>query len=135
MRLYIWKIKPTCRARHEVSLLPDMCVISSPATVMLPRVGVSRPPSRFSRVVLPEPLGPMNATKSPINVQVQSLQHVNFFAPTAIGLIQAAHLNLAVGFSSPVHLNHVFAPLFLNLDALAVTQIGRSVDHHRVTHS
>src|SRR5262245_30243054 len=32
---------------------------------MLPVVGRSRPPMRFSNVVLPEPDGPINATKSP----------------------------------------------------------------------
>src|SRR5262245_43279196 len=42
-----------------------MRVISSPATVTLPSDGTSSPPSRFSRVVLPEPLGPMNAMNSP----------------------------------------------------------------------
>src|SRR5207248_6771576 len=36
-----------------------------PSIVMLPAVGVSSPPMRFSRVVLPEPDGPMSATKSP----------------------------------------------------------------------
>src|SRR5690348_17059729 len=67
MRLYIWKMKPTCRARHSVSLPADKCVISSPATLMVPRVGTSSPPSRFSSVVLPEPLGPMKATNSPFS--------------------------------------------------------------------
>ncbi|OLD37219.1 MAG: hypothetical protein AUI57_11715 [Candidatus Rokubacteria bacterium 13_1_40CM_2_68_8] len=43
----------------------DIRVISSPATVTLPADGTSSPPRRFSSVVLPEPLGPMNATKSP----------------------------------------------------------------------
>src|SRR5215510_8796256 len=42
-----------------------MRVISSPATVTLPSDGTSSPPSRFSKVVLPEPLGPMNAMNSP----------------------------------------------------------------------
>src|SRR5215471_2846099 len=59
-------MKPTCRARHSVSLLLDMWVISSPSTVILPADGTSSPPSRFSSVVLPEPLGPMKATKSPV---------------------------------------------------------------------
>ena len=30
-------------------------------------VGTSRPPSKLSKVVLPEPLGPMKATKSPLS--------------------------------------------------------------------
>src|SRR5215472_7526063 len=65
MRLYIWKMKPTWRARHSVSLPRDMCVISSRATVMLPAEGTAKPPRRLSSVVLPEPLGPMKATNSP----------------------------------------------------------------------
>src|SRR5688572_16905137 len=35
-----------------------------PSTVIVPAVGGSRPPMRFRRVVLPEPDGPMRATKS-----------------------------------------------------------------------
>ena len=67
IRLYIWKMKPTCRARQAVSLFADMWVISSPATVMLPEVGRSSPPRRLRSVVFPEPLGPMNATNSPLS--------------------------------------------------------------------
>ena len=65
IRLYIWKTNPTWRARHVVSLRADIRVISSPATVTLPSEGTSSPPSKFSSVVLPEPLGPMNAMNSP----------------------------------------------------------------------
>src|SRR5690349_18802930 len=36
-----------------------------PSTTIVPAVGVSRPPIRLSSVVLPEPDGPMSATKSP----------------------------------------------------------------------
>src|SRR4030067_713715 len=67
IRLYIWKTKPTWRARQAVSLPADRRVISSPATVMLPEVGRSSPPIRLRRVVLPEPLGPMKATNSPLS--------------------------------------------------------------------
>src|ERR1051326_508972 len=42
-----------------------MLVISSPATEIVPEAGRSSPPSKFKSVVLPEPLGPMNATNSP----------------------------------------------------------------------
>src|SRR5688572_4747412 len=37
----------------------------TPSTSMLPSVGRSSPPMRLSSVVLPEPEGPMSATKSP----------------------------------------------------------------------
>src|ERR1019366_3341968 len=46
-----------------------------------------------------------------VNVEIQPLQYVDFFAPTAICLVQPAHLNLTVRFSSAVQLNHVCAPL------------------------
>ncbi|KFF35532.1 hypothetical protein G039_0309585 [Pseudomonas aeruginosa VRFPA01] len=40
---------------------------SSPASQTLPAEGVSRPPSMFSRVLLPEPELPTMATRSPGN--------------------------------------------------------------------
>ena len=67
IRLYIWKMKPTWRARQAVSFARLRRLISSPATVMLPAVGTSSPPIRLSSVVLPEPLGPMKATNSPLS--------------------------------------------------------------------
>ena len=60
-------MNPTCRARQAVSFARLSRLISSPATVMLPALGTSRPPSRLRSVVLPEPLGPMKATKSPLS--------------------------------------------------------------------
>ena len=53
------------RARHAESLPPDSLSMRSPATSIDPSVGVSRPPIRFSSVVLPEPEGPMSARNSP----------------------------------------------------------------------
>src|ERR1041385_528501 len=58
-------MNPPCRARHCVTRLRDVCVVWSPAGVVLPAEGTSSPPSRFSSVVLPEPLGPIKATNSP----------------------------------------------------------------------
>src|SRR6185436_1967766 len=58
-------MKPTCRARHFVSLPGDNVSSRSPATVISPRSGRSRPPIRFSSVVLPEPDGPISARNSP----------------------------------------------------------------------
>ena len=68
IRLYIWKTKPTWRARQAVSFARHSRrdLVARPR-VMLPALGTSRPPSRFSSVVLPEPLGPMKATKSPLS--------------------------------------------------------------------
>ena len=60
-------MNPTWRARQAVSFARLSRLISSPATVMLPELGTSSPPIRLRSVVLPEPLGPMKATKSPLS--------------------------------------------------------------------
>src|SRR5688572_30277563 len=44
------------------SLIEDSC---APATEMVPELGLSRPAMRFRRVVLPEPDGPISASKLP----------------------------------------------------------------------
>src|SRR5690606_9434316 len=44
--------------------LLDIDESSAPPTVTVPPVGLSRPPRRFNRVVLPEPEGPISARKS-----------------------------------------------------------------------
>ena len=54
-----------------------------------PLVGRSRQPRRFSRVDLPEPDGPIRATKSPSsNVQVQPLEDVDRHGPEVVVLDQ-----------------------------------------------
>ena len=60
-----WNTNPTLWRRiraSPASAIPSSC---SPATRMLPAVGRSRPPSRYSRVDFPQPLGPMIAADSP----------------------------------------------------------------------
>src|SRR5262245_37005617 len=52
--------------RHCESRLPPRSVMAVPSTSIVPRVGVSSPPSKFSSVVLPDPDGPMSARKSPL---------------------------------------------------------------------
>src|SRR4029450_1600543 len=53
------------RARHADSLPPDRLSMRSPATVIDPLVGVSRPLIKVSSGALPEPAGPISARKSP----------------------------------------------------------------------
>jgi len=45
--------------------LEKICFNALPATFTLPRVGFNNPSTSFSSVVLPPPLGPITATKSP----------------------------------------------------------------------
>ena len=65
IRLKNWKTKPNRRRRSLVSSSSVMPATSRPSISMEPLVGVSSPPSRFSSVDLPQPLGPMTATNSP----------------------------------------------------------------------
>src|SRR5208283_6217817 len=58
-------MKPTCADRQRASAPSDIRSMRSPATWISPESGRSSPPSRFRRVVFPEPDGPITATKSP----------------------------------------------------------------------
>ena len=52
-----------------------------------PRSGWSRPPIRLSSVVLPEPDGPISATKSPcVDVEVDAVQHLDRLPAALVGL-------------------------------------------------
>src|SRR5262249_4782831 len=58
-------MNPTLLARQRVVSESDIRPISCPRTSTSPPVGRSRPAIRFSRVVLPEPDGPIRARNSP----------------------------------------------------------------------
>ncbi len=60
-----WKTKPTRSRRRASSPLSSSPARSLPSTWTRPRSGVSRPPTMFSRVVLPDPERPFRATGSP----------------------------------------------------------------------
>ena len=54
----VWRRTPA----DASSVIPEICV---PSTTTVPAVGWSRPPSRLSSVVLPEPDRPRTASSSP----------------------------------------------------------------------
>src|SRR6476659_6636137 len=54
-------VAPANRARSR----PRSVAKSTPVTRTCPSSGMSRPPSRYRRVLFPEPLGPVTATTSP----------------------------------------------------------------------
>src|SRR5688500_8236174 len=56
--------------RHRDSWLPDRAPMLTPPISIDPPVGVSRPPSRLSSVVLPDPDGPISARKSPCGISI-----------------------------------------------------------------
>ena len=64
-RLKLWKTKPISLLRTSASWLSLMRLTSCPLRMYWPLLGVSRQPTMFISVDLPEPDGPMNATYSP----------------------------------------------------------------------
>jgi hypothetical protein len=63
-RLNVWNTKPISRLRTRASASSFMSDTSEPLSQYSPEVGVSRQPTRFISVDLPEPDGPMIATYS-----------------------------------------------------------------------
>ena len=63
--LAMWKMKPKWRRRMSGSFLSESEVRSRPSSVILPSLGLRRAPNISSRVVLPEPEGPIIRTTSP----------------------------------------------------------------------
>jgi hypothetical protein len=57
-------MKPTLAARQRASSPSDKPSMRAPATRISPPSGRSMPPTRLSKVVLPDPDGPITATKS-----------------------------------------------------------------------
>ncbi len=86
-RLCNWNTKPTVRARNASTFLRRARF--SPLTQTSPDVGWSSAPTRFRRVLLPQPLGPMTATNSPRPMlEVRVVQRVHGALAAAVGLGQ-----------------------------------------------
>ncbi|SIR10792.1 hypothetical protein SAMN05421833_10635 [Microbispora rosea] len=65
-RLNAWKITPTRSRRSTASSCSLIFVMSCPAMRTAPDCGRSRPEAHCSRVLLPEPDGPITAVKAPL---------------------------------------------------------------------
>ena len=65
-RLKVWKTKPISLFLTAASSFSDISDTSCPFRMYLPVLGVSKQPTIFIRVDLPEPEGPMKATYSPL---------------------------------------------------------------------
>ena len=72
MRLNAWKTKPMVRARCSVRLASGIANRSTPPSQTRPPSRSSRPDRQFSRVVFPEPDGPITATSSPAATSMSS---------------------------------------------------------------
>ena len=85
-----WKTKPTCRRRIRASRADVRARHRSPATVIRPVSGVSRPPSRFSSVDFPLPERPRTATTSPgVDREADAVEHASRAAARADALDEA----------------------------------------------
>src|SRR6185369_262337 len=58
-------MKPTSRLRSSANSPRESLTILRPASLISPLFGVSKPPKRYSKVLLPAPEAPRNARKSP----------------------------------------------------------------------
>src|SRR5882672_7356509 len=126
-------MKPTWRALQAVSLLADMCVISSPDTEIVPEEGTSSPPNKFSNVVLPDPLGPMNATKSPLSTsRFRPLRTWISSPPRAYFLSRPRTWIKLAELPFPSTLTMSPSSLF-DLDGLTVAEIFRNLPHQGVS--
>jgi hypothetical protein len=67
MRLYAWKTNPIFTLRSSVSCRSVIPVSSVPPSHTDPDVGRSSPAAQCSRVLLPEPDGPITAVKLPLS--------------------------------------------------------------------
>src|SRR6267378_2734946 len=125
-------MKPTWRALQAVSLLADMCVISSPATEIVPADGTSSPPSKFSKVVLPDPLGPMNATKSPLSTSRFSPWRTWITSPPRAYVLSRPRTCTKLA-EVPFPSTLTMPPSsFFHVDGLAVAQIFGNFGHQRI---
>ena len=61
MRMF-WKVRAMPRAARRYD---GMVVMSVPAKLMVPSLGITRPETRLNSVVLPAPFGPMTAWMPP----------------------------------------------------------------------
>lgn len=68
-----WNTNPILCNRKSTISLGFKCEMSCPSINRFPEVGVSNPPIRFSRVVLPEPEGPTMAVNSPSVILIFTL--------------------------------------------------------------
>ena len=64
-RWWNWNTKPMLRPRSAVISASERLAVSRPAMLSRPPVGRSRRPMMLSRVLLPEPDGPISAANSP----------------------------------------------------------------------
>ena len=67
-RLKPWKIKPKDELRNFAFSRLVRCEISRSSKKIVPLVGMSRRPSKFNNVDLPEPDGPIKQTNSPLDI-------------------------------------------------------------------
>ena len=100
-RLKVWKTNPISWLRTRASWSSDCSLTSSPFSQYWPSVGVSRQPSKFMRVLLPDPDGPIRATNSPRwDHQVDAANGPHYLGPQDIVLLDALGADEGIGHNS-----------------------------------
>ncbi len=72
IRLKNWNTKPMCAARNSASSSSERSLSLRPPTLTWPSEGRSRPARMFRSVDLPEPEGPISATKRPAGISSET---------------------------------------------------------------
>src|SRR5450756_1215830 len=106
--------------------------------VMVPWVGVSRPPSRFSSVVLPEPDGPIRARKSPDGMSRFTPCRTSIRSPPRRNSLWrlVARTRISLDMDRPLMETEKGTACCVNLlhdDAVTVFQHGRRFEHQPFT--
>src|SRR5213596_27651 len=83
-RLNVWNTKPISLLRMRARASSDKSLTFCPFSQYSPAVGVSRQPTRFMRVDLPDPDGPMTATYSFLRICRLTPQGAHHFAPHVV---------------------------------------------------
>ncbi len=107
MRLYIWKMKPTWRARQLVRLpedmLGDFVAVDGDAAAR----GNVEAAEKIQQRGFAGAAGAHEGHKLAfVDIQIQALQDVNLFAAATVRLVQAAHLDQASCATAAVYFDH-----------------------------
>src|SRR5687767_711632 len=93
-----------CCARQAASWPGVIELTSEPATRIVPLVGLSSPASRFSRVDLPEPEGPIRAVKEPSLMSRERSVKISIRSESRWNTLWTSRISTrAIGFSVDCH--------------------------------
>ena len=96
IRWNAWNTMPIVARRRRANASSSIAVTACPASIMLPALARSSPASTISRLVLPEPDGPMIPTASPAAMS-RSMPRRMLTGPAAEGTVRCRFLTCTSG--------------------------------------